>query len=156
MRPFLTHGAVLAALAALGAVLFVGEALSTQGAGWVIGRFTLTKVYWLALAGYALASTLIVVAVGLFLRRRERPLSHRVVVLSHVVPAALVWVLVSLGAHDAIQDLVRDAAHGRDWGPTPAGEAGKARAPASSAPSTMVRKYGSGGEPVGAQRQDVR
>lgn len=156
MRPLLVHGVILAVLAGIGVLVLAVEGLSTRDAGWVIGRFTLARLYWLALSGYALASTFIVLSVAFVQRVRERPFSGKAVILSHAVPVGLVWILVSLGFHDLVQDVFRNAGErsGRDRHGMPGGRPGTQRAPVSSAPPQIGRQYGSSGEVVGTGRQN--
>lgn len=104
MPALAAHMLVLASLLALGVAVSVIEAMSMQPGGWVIGRSTLSTLYWLAYLGYAVCSSLVVLVVGLVHRAAKRPLTTRAVVLSHAVPVGLAWAFVGLGLHDAVQD----------------------------------------------------
>ena len=88
----------------MGIALFAMETLSTQNSGWLIKKFTFTKLYWLAFIGYSLISTFIVLSVGLFHKIRKRSFTKKAVILSHVIPIGLLWIFINLGFHDLIQD----------------------------------------------------
>jgi hypothetical protein len=104
MRPFIMHLIILTGLIILGISLFTMEALSTQTSGWLIKKYTFTKLYWLGLIGYSLISTFIVLSVGFFYKIKKRSFTKKAVILSHVIPVGLAWIFISLGFHDLIQD----------------------------------------------------
>jgi hypothetical protein len=105
MRSFRLHIYILAALTVPGIALFAAEALSLKESGWLVQQYAFTRLYWLAFSGYALGSTCIVLSVGLFHKIRKTPLSRTSVILSHAIPVALVWISISLGLHDRIQEV---------------------------------------------------
>jgi len=80
------------------------EALSTQPSGWLIKKYTFTKLYWFGFAGYSLISTFIVLSVDFFNKIKKRHFTKKAVILSHVTLVGLVWIFISLGLHDSIQD----------------------------------------------------
>ena len=105
MLPFIMHIIILTGLITLGIALLIMEALSTQTGGWLIKKFTFTKLYWLGFIVYSLISTFIVLSVGLFYKIKKRSFTKKAVILSHVIPVGLVWIFISFGLHDMIQDV---------------------------------------------------
>lgn len=106
-RSLLVHWLILAALAGLGVALTGVDALTGEG-GWLLARFTVSRLYWLAFGAYALVSTLDVLAVAAFQAMRRRALTPVAVVLAHVVPVLLIGILLNLGVHDWVQDALRE------------------------------------------------
>ncbi len=112
MRPFTFHILILVVLLVLGAVLFTGEALSPESSWGLIRRYTFTRLYFLALIGYAFISTFIVLCVRGFYGLRSKVFTRTAVILSHVIPVGLVWIAVELGIHDYIQNRTGESAQG--------------------------------------------
>ena len=121
MRPSSLHLGILAALMIPGIALYLAEAMSAGGSGLFV-RFAATKVYWLSFAVYAAGSTTVVAVVYLLSRSRGAALSSSGVLLSHLLLVGCVWLVVSLGLHDRIQDAWRSlgASRGRAVSPGPA------------------------------------
>jgi len=104
VRSSILHLSILLALVLLGVALFLSEASFGESGGIQLQRYGATQLYWFALLIYAGASTLIVASVYLALRIKGRHFTSIAVVLSHVVPIALVLTSIELGVHDAIED----------------------------------------------------
>ena len=98
------HISILSCLIILGVVLLSMEALSTQTSGWLIKKYTFTKLYWFGFIGYSLISTVIVLSVGRFNKIKKRSFTIKAVILSHVILVGLAWIFIGLGLHDLIQD----------------------------------------------------
>ena len=104
MRPYLVHLCILAALMVLGIALFLAETLSSETSGMLFGKYAATRLYWLVFMGYAVISTAIVTSVHVFHRLIRKVFTKKAVILSHVLPIGLVWVLIELNIHDMIQN----------------------------------------------------
>jgi hypothetical protein len=105
MRPLTIHICIILFLAILGGLFFTLETLSTPEGGWLIKKYTFTKLYWLAFFTYSLVSTIIVLVVGLFFSVKKISFSKKAVILSHLIPAGLLWVVINFGVHDMIQNI---------------------------------------------------
>jgi hypothetical protein len=104
MKPYPLHVLILALLIIPGIALFFLEYFSDYKGGWIFSKYTLTKLYWLAYIVYAIGSTFIVTFIHLFLIVIKRRFTKLAVFLSHVIPIAVVWMSISFGIHDFIQD----------------------------------------------------
>ena len=104
MRPFFAHIGILSVLIMLGVALLAMEALSPQAIGGLIKKFTFSKLYWMGFILYSLISTVIVLGVGFFHKIKKKAFTAKAVILSHVIPIGLVWIFISFGFHDMIQD----------------------------------------------------
>lgn len=155
MRPFVIHIFILASLIILGIALFAMEMLTTQEGGWLIKKFTFTKLFWLAFIGYSLVSTFIVLSVGLFHKIRKRSFTKKTVILSHVIPIGLLWISISLGFHDLIQDAWKNRTKKFKHRPLPVQieQGKKERIPIPPAPMTKILKYKAPGKPVEPDKQ---
>jgi len=155
MRPFVIHIFILTALIILGIALFAMETLSTQTSGWLIKKFTFTKLYWLALIGYSLVSTIIVLSVGFIHKIRKKSFTKKAVILSHVIPIGLLWIFLSLGFHDLIQDAWKNRT--KKFKPYPQQvqieQTEKKRSPIPAAPLKKNLKYKASGKPVEPDKQ---
>jgi hypothetical protein len=153
MRAFRLHIYILAALTLPGIALFAAEALSPRESGWLIQQYAFTRLYGLAFFGYALGSTCIVLSVGLFYKIRKAPLTRTSVILSHGIPVALVWISISLGLHDRIQE-VWEKSDLRQ----PAGmeQAERKRPPIPAAPIQKSPIYESSGNAAEPEKQESR
>ena len=134
---------------ALGIALLAMEAL-IPGSGGLIQKFTVTKLYWLAFIGYSLVSTCIVLSAGLFLKTKKAVLTKKAVILSHLIPVGLLWVFVSLGLHDSIEDAWNDRAEKKKHrlGQVQIEQAEMKKLPTPPAPSRQNLKYQSSARPV--------
>ena len=112
MRPAIIHVIILAGFCVLGLALLTMEALTPQLPGALIKQYTFTKLYWLALGFYTLITTTTVLSVGIYYRIKDKPLTGKSVVLSHVIPAALVWLSIHFGLHDWMQDAWKNKTQG--------------------------------------------
>ena len=150
MRPYIIHILILTCLIILGSALFAMEAISPQSSGVLIKKFTFTKLYWLALLGYSVVSTFIVLAVGIFYKIRKRSFTKKAVILSHVIPVGLAWIFISFGFHDLIQDAWKNRR--KDFKHTakeaPHEQAEKKRHPIPATPLPRNLNYKSPGKPV--------
>ena len=104
MRPSVIHVFILAFFMILGIVLFAMETFSPHNSGGLIKKFTFTKLYFVSFIVYSAVSTCIVLSVFLFHRIRKKSFTKKAVILSHVIPIGLLWICVSLGFHDLIQN----------------------------------------------------
>ncbi|UCD81494.1 MAG: hypothetical protein JSW26_08760 [Desulfobacterales bacterium] len=155
MRPFLIHIFILTSFIILGIALFTMEALSPQSSGWLIKKFTFTKLYWLAFIGYSLASTFIVLSVGLFHKIRKKTFTKKAVILSHVIPLGLLWIFISLGFHDLIQDSWKNRTKKFKHHPQQVQieQTEKKRPPIPAAPLKKSLNYKASGKPVEPDKQ---
>jgi hypothetical protein len=112
MRPAIIHVIILAGFCIIGFALLTMEALTPQLPGGLIKQYTFTKLYWLALGFYSLITTTVVLSVGIYYRIKDKPLTGKSVVLSHVIPVALVWLSIHFGLHDRMQDAWKNKTHG--------------------------------------------
>ena len=80
------------------------EFFSDQSGGWFFSKYTLTRLYWLVYMAYLVFSTSIAGCVHLVYRIKKRRFTRLAVMLSHVIPVALVWISLSFGIYDFIQD----------------------------------------------------
>jgi len=155
MRPFVIHIFILTSLIILGIALFAMETLSPQNSGGLIKRFTFTKLYWLAFIVYSLFSSFIVLSVGLFYRIRKRSFTKKAVILSHVIPIVLLWIFISLGLHDLIQDACKNRT--KEFKHTPQQvqieQTEKKRSPIPATPLRKNLKYKASGKPVEPDKQ---
>jgi hypothetical protein len=105
MGPHLLHLCILVALMAPGVSLFAAEAFFWETGGMLFTQYAATKLYWLVFLGYTTVSTTIVASVNIVLRLVKRAFTKKAVVLCHVLPVALLWLLVEFNIHDTIQDM---------------------------------------------------
>jgi hypothetical protein len=80
VQPIRIHIFFLVALAVPGLAVLAVEALSDRSGGWVIERFTLAKLYWLAFFGFSVFSSLVVWGVRVFHRAKKIPFRKRAVI----------------------------------------------------------------------------
>lgn len=106
-HPMRVHLGILGALLALGILVTAVDTFGGRSGG-LFSRLTVTRLYWLAFAVYGLVSTLDVLAVAAVQGIRGRRLTPFAVVMSHLLPIVLVWLLLSLGVHDWLQDAMRE------------------------------------------------
>ena len=154
MRPFVVHLLILTALMALGIALFAMEALTPRSGG-LIQKFTITTLYWFAFIGYSLVSTCIVLSVGLFLKIKQEALTQKAVVLSHLIPIGLLWIFISLGFHDLIEDKWDNRAQEPKHSPgrVQGEQTEKKRLPTPPAPSRKILQYDSSAQPVESDKK---
>lgn len=149
----MVHATILGLLMLPGIAVYGMEVLTPHSSGGLFRQFAFTKLYWLAFAVYALATTLIVTLIGFVQALRQKPLRGRAVILGHVIPVTLVWLSISLGLHDALQDAWKR--HGA--GATPATQQRRdtdIRAiPAPPDPSARMRQYRAPGPVVEPREQ---
>ena len=155
MRPFVIHIIILTSLIILGIALFAMETLSIQNSGWLIKKFTFTKLYWLAFIGYSLVSSFIVLSVGLFHKIRKRSFTKKAVILSHVIPIGLLWIFISVGFHDLIQDAWKNRTKKFKHSPQQVQieQTEKKRSPIPATPLTKSLKYKASDKPVEPDKQ---
>jgi hypothetical protein len=132
------------------------ETLTTQSGGWLIKKFTFTKLYWLAFIGYSLGSTFIVLFVGLFHKIIKRSFTKLAVILSHIIPIALLWIFISLGFHDLIQDAWENRTKKMKHNPQQVQieQTKKKRISTPLTPLTKISKYKGSGKPVESDQQE--
>lgn len=152
MRPFLIHILILLAFATLGIAGLVTAALAPDDPGGLFGKYDFVVIYWIILGYYALGSTLIVLSVAVIQRIRRRPFTRLAVILCHVLPIALIWVFLTLGVHDWIQDARKqnDFAVERQIRPP---QPERKRPPVSATPKPNKPAYNSSSGPIGAVEQ---
>ena len=97
MRPFVVHILILTPLIILGIASFAIEALDTSHKAHL--RYIFTICYWLALIGYSLVSTFIVLSVSLFYKIKKRSFTKIAVILSHVILIGVLYIFVSSGLY---------------------------------------------------------
>ncbi|MBT8345813.1 MAG: hypothetical protein KJO26_14830 [Deltaproteobacteria bacterium] len=154
MRPFVIHILILTSLIALGIAIFIMEALISSGGG-LIQKFAFTKLYWLAFIGYSIFSTFIVLSISIFHKIKKEVLTKKAVILSHVIPIGLLWVFISLGFHDLIEDAWNNRATKLKYSSEKAEieQAENKRLPIPPAPSKQILKYDSPEKPVEPDKQ---
>lgn len=154
MRPFVVHILILTSLIALGVAIFTMEALTPNSGGLII-KFTFTKLYWLAFIGYSIVSTFIVLSIGIFYKIKKEILTKKAVILSHVVPIGLLWIFISLGFHDLIEDAWNNMGTELKYSSEQAEieQAENKSPPIPPAPSKQILKYDSSGTPVEPDKQ---
>ena len=157
MRPVYIHLAFLAVLAVLGIALYAMEALSPYDGGGFLPQYLFSQLYGLAWIGYALLSTVIVAAVGLTFKIRQRPVTEKTVLLSHVIPIGLIWLFFRLGIHDMIQDAwsTRSSALTPDRQQVRTEQTQSARPPIPTAPLSKHLDIKEAGKPVAPTRQEA-
>jgi hypothetical protein len=155
MRPSLIHSLILTCLIILGIALFAIEALSTQSSAWLIKKFTFTKLYWLAFIVYSLVSTFTVSSVALFYKIKKRSFTKKAVILSHIIPVGLLWIFISLGFHDFIQDACKSRTQKLRHNPQQVqiDETEKKRPPIPATPFSKSLKYKAPGGSVEPDKQ---
>jgi hypothetical protein len=142
MRPYLAHLCILAALMVLGIASFVAEALFSETSGIIFKKYDATRLYWLVFMGYAIISTAIVSTVYIFHRLIRKVFTKKAVILSHVLPIGLVWLLIELNVHDIIQNAwQRSANKGSVTGQQPAQDALKQKPQIPQAPLLKPSLY---------------
>lgn len=155
MRPFIMHIIILTGLIILGITLLSMEALSPETSGSLIKKYTFTKLYWLGLSGYSLISTFIVLCVGVFYKIKKRFFTKKAVVLSHVIPLGLVWIFISLGFHDLLQNAWKNRI--KDFKHIPKQveyeQSEKKRSPIPATPLSKNLKYKTSDKPVEPDKQ---
>ena len=155
MRPFVIHIIILSFLIILGIALFAMETVSIQNPGGLIKRFAFTKLYWLAFIVYSLISTFIVLSVCLFYKIKRLSLTKKAVILSHAIPIGLLWIFISLGFHDLIQDAWKNWTKKFKRNPQQVQieQTKKERPPILSAPLEKNLIYKDSGKPVEPEKQ---
>ena len=103
MRAFYTHFGILTALCGLGLAALVSELLTEDSPGGLFTRHALTRPLWMGIGLYAGVSTLLVILVWGTLRHLRRSYPPLGVVVTHLLPVALITLILDLGVHDWIQ-----------------------------------------------------
>ena len=155
MRPYVIHILILTSFIILGIALFVMETLTPESSGGLIRKFTFTKLYWLAFIVYSLVSTFIVLSVGFYHKLKKRSFTPKAVILSHVIPIGLLWIFISLGFHDLIQDAWKNRTKKFKHGPQQVQieQTEKKRSPIPATPLTKSLKYKAGDKPIEPDKQ---
>ena len=109
MKPGLkVHTSIMGLLILVGFGLGLMEWTTNDAPGGLFTKYAFTRLYWLALAVYAVCSSAVVLlAVGIAVLRK-RTLRPSAVVLCHIIPVGLVLTMLHLGVHDALQNLGQD------------------------------------------------
>lgn len=155
MAATLTHLSILAAVCLPGLAALVQDA-TTHTQGGLFSPYTFTKVIWIGIGTYALASSLLVVMVAALRHRRGRPYAVFGVLLTHAVAVGILALLLSLGVHDRIQDAWRsDEARSRPAPTAPSGERPRAPQGAPVALRPLPRPAPSQAVPAGGEPKPV-
>jgi len=90
-------------LAVIGIWLYWFETLHPGPNGPLFRQYDATRLYWIGWISYAVASTIIVSVTAATYRLRRRKVTGTTIILSHLIPVALLWVIIQLGIHDLVE-----------------------------------------------------
>ena len=102
---FNIHVSILALLGLIGVCLGLMEWTTDTASGGLIAKYAVFRLFWSALAVYAVCSSAVVLLAAGIAILRKRVLSRTAVVFCHAIPVGLVLAVLHFGVHDALQNL---------------------------------------------------